>query len=337
MTPGGPGLFLALAPMDGVTDWVWRELMTEMGGGRSGIDLCVSEFVRVSRDAVPAHVLSRECPELAAGGRTRAGVPVALQLLGSAPAAMAETARLAVELGAKVIDLNFGCPAKCVNGHDGGAALLREPSRIATVVAAVRSAVPALVPVSAKVRLGWDSDASLEDIARAAEAGGASWLTVHARTRVQLYRPPVDWLAIGRARASVAIPVVANGDITSLDDLRACAEQSGCTAFMIGRAAMGIPDLFRRLRGWRGRALDRVGMRALLRDYAARLLVARADERAALGRVKQWLRLGAPFDTDMAELFARTKQLARLHDMLAVLAAPCAGAASSATAADARW
>jgi tRNA-dihydrouridine synthase C len=335
MTPAEPGLFLALAPMDGVTDWVWRQLMTDLADGHSGIDLCVSEFVRVSRDAVPAHVLLRECPELATGGRTRAGVPVSVQLLGSAPAPMAETARIAAELGAPAIDLNFGCPAKCVNGHDGGAALLREPSRIEAVVAAVRNAVPAAIPVSAKVRLGWDSCTSIEDIARAAEAGGASWLTVHARTRVQLYRPPVDWIAIGRARQSVAIPVVANGDIASVDDLRACAQRSGCHGFMIGRAAMGIPDLFRRLRGWSGRAIDRAVWCALLRDYAARLLAAGAEERAALGRVKQWLRLGAPFDADLTELFARTKQLARLHDALAVLATP--RAVESAPAACARW
>jgi tRNA-dihydrouridine synthase C len=302
--------------MDGITDAVWRGLLTEIGSGASGVSLCVSEFVRVTAP-VPAHVLVRDVPELASGGRTRTGVPVAVQLLGSAPTAMAETARTAAELGAPVVDLNFGCPAKTVNHHDGGATLLKAPYRVEQVVDAVRRAVPSDVPVSAKIRLGWDSSAHVEDIARAAEAGGAAWLTVHARTRVQQYAPPVDWAAIGRARAAVRIPVVANGDLVDVAAIEACAAASGCTAFMIGRGAMARPRLFRRLRGIVEPEIELRWFSTLLAEYVARLLAAGASERMALGRLKQWLRFAAPADPTLAELFAAAKGLAELADAMA--------------------
>lgn len=224
--PTEPGLFLVLAPMDGVTDHVYRDLLTSLAGGNSGISLCVSEFVRVTRASVQPHVLRRACPELDAGGRTPAGVEVFVQLLGGEPGPMAESAALAARLGARGIDINFGCPAKTVNNHDGGASILRAPCRIEAIVSAVRGAVPAEIPVTAKVRLGWESAEHLPEIAKNAEAGGAAWLTVHARTRLQLYRPPVDWAALARAREAVRIPVVANGDINTVGDLQRCAAQS---------------------------------------------------------------------------------------------------------------
>jgi tRNA-dihydrouridine synthase C len=320
--PTEPGLFLVLAPMDGVTDHVYRDLLTSLAGGRSGISLCVSEFVRVTRDRVQPHVLRRACPELDAGGRTRAGVEVFVQLLGGEPEPMAESAALAAELGAPGIDINFGCPAKTVNNHDGGASILRAPCRIESIVSAVRRAVPAEIPVTAKVRLGWESAEHLPDIARRAEAGGAAWLTVHARTRLQLYRPPVDWAALAHARDVVRIPVVANGDINTASDLQRCAAQSGCHAFMIGRGSMGRPWLFRQIRGLDPSEpdLDLPRYRALLGDYATRLLAAGASEHGALGRLKQWLRLGALAFAEVDALFQATKTqpsltqaLERLH------------------------
>ncbi|MCA9657477.1 MAG: tRNA-dihydrouridine synthase, partial [Myxococcales bacterium] len=140
--PADAGLFLALAPMDGVTDAVFRDLMTGLFGGRSGISLCVSEFVRVTQQPAPKKVLLRHCPELRTDGRTAAGVPVFVQILGGDPQPMAVTARRAAELGAPGIDINFGCPAKTVNNHDGGATLLKYPARLRGIVAAVRDAVP---------------------------------------------------------------------------------------------------------------------------------------------------------------------------------------------------
>ena len=304
--PDAPGLYLALAPMDGITDAVYRELMTGLFGGASGISVCVSEFVRVTREPVPAAVLLREIPELERGGHTRAGVPVFVQLLGGDAEPLAETARVAAALGAPGIDLNFGCPAKTVNNHDGGATLLKAPQRIAAIVGRVRDAVPAEIPVTAKVRIGWDSGAGLEEIARAAASGGAAWLTVHARTRAQLYQPPVHWHELARARAAIPIPVVANGDLRQPGDLDACAAQSCCEAFMIGRAAMARPELFAEGRGLRGR-LELAELLAIVAEYHDALRAAGLGEGRAVARVKQWLRLAAELDGRAAPHFAAIK------------------------------
>lgn len=334
--PGAPGLFLALAPMDGVTDGSYRELLTAMFGGRSGISLCVSEFVRVVRQPVPPKVFRRHCPELASGGRTAAGVPVFVQLLGGEPGWMAEAAAVAAELGAPGIDLNFGCPAKTVNNSDGGATLLKQPVRVAAVTRAVREAVPAELPVTVKIRLGWADAEGVADIARAAEDGGASWLTVHGRTRRQLYKPPVDWRGIGRARAAVSMPVVANGDLVSFESLFVCAEQSGCADFMIGRGAMGRPELFAQARGWRGEALSTRELGALLEAYVCRLLDDGASEGGALGRLKQWLRMGAVLRRDLGEAFEAVKRMRELDRARAWIAAACLDAPEQGSSAPRR-
>lgn len=326
-SPASAGLFLALAPMDGVTDAVYREVITDLDGGRSGVSACVSEFVRVCRDPAPAKVLLAHCPELARGGHTRAGVPVLVQLLGGDPAALAATAALAARLGAPGVDLNFGCPAKTVNNHDGGAALLRCPARIYGIVAAVRDAVPAALPVSVKIRVGWDSSEGIEEIAAAVRGGGASWLTVHARTRTQGYAPPVEWPAIGRARASCGLPTVANGDLLAVADVAACAAQSGCSAFMIGRGSMVDPWLFARLRGWRAEDRGDAGVAALAalwRDYHERLRAAGVSPGRALCRVKQWLRFAAERRAALTSLFNEIKILDRWEDALAVIDAAAA-------------
>jgi tRNA-dihydrouridine synthase C len=319
--PDTPGLFIALAPMDGVTDGSYREVLTGLFGGRSGISVCVSEFVRVLRQPVTEAVFLRHCPELARGGQTRAGVPVFVQLLGGDPPWMAEAAARAAALGAPGIDLNFGCPAKTVNNADGGATLLKQPCRVEQVTRAVRAAVPSSCPVTVKVRVGWDDAAPMVDIARAAEQGGASWLTIHGRTRTQLYKPPVDWHAIGRARAAVSIPVVANGDLFSVDALQRCAGISGCAAFMIGRGAMGRPELFAQARGWcdpEG-TLSRADMQRLLLGYVAQLLADGAGEHATLGRLKQWLRMGGLLRADMMRWFEAIKRLQTLAEATAML------------------
>ncbi len=302
---------MALAPMDGVTDGSTRAVMSALFGGRSGISICVSEFVRVTRQPVPEHVFLRHCPELETGGHTAEGIPVFVQLLGGDPLWMARAATVAAQMGAPGIDLNFGCPAKTVNNSDGGATLLRDPCRVEAVTRAVRDAVPAHIPVTPKIRVGWADADRIVDIAKAAEQGGGSWLTIHGRTRRQGYAPPVDYGAIGRARAAVDMPVVANGDLFDVEALIACAEASGCRGFMIGRGAMGRPELFAQIRGWRdgpgegdeirpgtrdgatGRGpLSAVEMGGLLQRYVARMVADGAAEGPALGRLKQWLRMG---------------------------------------------
>jgi tRNA-dihydrouridine synthase C len=243
---------------------------------------------------------------------------------------MAESALRAAQLGAPGIDVNFGCPAKTVNNHDGGATILRSPQRVATIVGAMRRAVPESIPISVKIRLGWDCADRVEEIAKAAEDGGAAWLTVHARTRLQLYRPPVDWAGIGRARAAVSIPVVANGDLNTVADVQACAAASGCSAFMIGRGAMARPMLFRQLRGEAEPDLDLPWLAQLLLRYADDLLGSGAPPGATLGRVKQWLRLGAPAFDELRSLFDRVKRMNDLAEARTALAALERGSATAA-------
>ena len=205
---------LALAPMDGVTDHVFRELLTARA--RPGaLAFAVSEFVRVTDRPLSAGMIRRACPEVSRGGVTGAGTPVLVQLLGGQVEPLAATARVAMSAGAHGIDLNFGCPAKLVNRHDGGACLLKTPERIEKIVACVRQAVPRDRPVSAKIRLGWDCRDDVAAIALAAERGGASWLTVHGRTKSEMYGPPADWVAIGSARRALAITTIANGDLNT--------------------------------------------------------------------------------------------------------------------------
>ena len=230
---------LLLAPMQGLTDAPMRAFQGESGA----FTFAVSEFLRVNADIPPPKVFRRHVPELLEGARTRSGMPVQVQLLGGDAGRMAESAGAACAAGARAIDINFGCPAPTVNRHDGGATLLKHPKRIREIVGAVRAALPAHVPVSAKLRLGWDTpDVVLENADMAAE-GGAAWLTIHGRTRAQGYTPPAYWGPIGEVRARLGIPVVANGDIWTVADLRRCREETGCVHFMLGRGALADPRL----------------------------------------------------------------------------------------------
>ena len=232
---------LVLAPMEGVTDLAMRALLSELGG----FTFCVAEFLRISQAAPGVRVFQRHVPELMHGGRTLTGLPVQVQLLGGNPGKLAQAALAAVRAGARAVDLNFGCPARTVNRHDGGATLLRYPDRIREIVATVRAAVPADLPVSAKLRLGWDDIQAIHVNAERAAEGGADWITIHARTKSQGYRPPAYWKPLGEVRARLRIPVVANGEIWTIDDLRRCRDETGCQHFMLGRGALADPTLGR--------------------------------------------------------------------------------------------
>jgi tRNA-dihydrouridine synthase C len=315
-TPARPAL--ALAPMEGISDAVVRELLSALGG----MDFCVTEFIRVAHRPVPASVLLRECPELRRGGRTASGTPVMVQLLGGEPALVAETARTAVALGAVGIDLNFGCPAKRVNGSDGGASLLRCPPRVTDVVRATREAVPAHLPVSAKVRLGWEDPDDVVPIVRAAEAGGAAWITVHGRTKVQMYKPFADWTRIRRAQDAVTVPVIANGDLFDPGSFARCQEVTGAAAYMLGRGAFRTPNLFRWLRGLDARAWSFEESCALLFAFVRRVHEdPRYDDpqRAALNRLKGWVRAMADVEPAMLSVFEVLKRAQALDEALRVL------------------
>ena len=230
---------IVLAPMEGVVDHLMRDMLTRIGG----FDLCITEFVRVVDQKLPARVFTRLCPELLNGGKTPAGTPVRVQLLGQEPNWLAENAVRAVELGSPGVDLNFGCPAKTVNKSRGGAVLLKETEQLYRIVKAVRDAVPANFPVSAKIRLGYDDTSLTLDNASAIASAGASALTVHARTKADGYRPPAYWPWIAKIKQQVSIPLIANGEIWNANDAALCREQSQCDDIMLGRGALALPNL----------------------------------------------------------------------------------------------
>lgn len=286
---------LLLAPMEGLLDHSLRDVLTRVGG----IDRCVSEFIRVTDRVLPERVFTRVMPELLNGGRTAAGVPVRAQLLGSDPACLADNAAALAALGPAGIDLNFGCPAKTVNRHRGGAVLLDEPELVHAIVAAVRRAVPAAMPVSAKMRLGNRDESRMIDCARAIAEAGAEELVVHARTKLQGYRPPAYWEHIAHIREAVAVPVVANGEIWTAADARRCREVTGCQALMLGRGMVADPGLALAIRGVAGAVgppADRDGgvaweaLLPLLAHYWRRI-AGHVVPRHRAGRMKQWLNL----------------------------------------------
>lgn len=232
---------IILAPMEGVTDAPMRALMSEIGG----FTFCVTEFLRVSQSVPGPRVFRAHIPEITHGCRTPVGLPVQVQLLGGDPDKLAQAAVVAVRAGAQAVDLNIGCPSRGVNRHDGGALLLNHPDRIRAIVGAVRRALPAAVPVSAKLRLGWDDPEAIHVNAERAAEGGASWLTIHGRTKAQGYRPPAYWRPIGAVRKRLGIPIVANGEMWTIEDIRRCQDETGCQHFMLGRGALASPTLAR--------------------------------------------------------------------------------------------
>jgi tRNA-dihydrouridine synthase C len=234
-----------LAPMDGLADHVLRDVLTRIGG----YDGAVSEFVRVSGSLLPERSYERICPEVIDGCHTPSGTPVRIQLLGSDPHWLGLNAARAGALSPYGIDLNFGCPAKTVNRHGGGAMLLADPERLELIVSAVRSCVPSAVPVSAKMRLGISDTSLAIACAQALCAGGAASLVVHARTKDHGYRPPAHWDWIARIADAVDTPVVANGEVWTVDDWRRCRAVSGCADVMIGRGAVSDPFLALRIKG----------------------------------------------------------------------------------------
>lgn len=279
---------IILAPMEGVLDYYVRDLLTKI----NQFDYCVTEFVRVTHHLLTKKTYYRLCPELHHGGKTKSGTPVRIQLLGQSPDLMAENAALAIELGSYGIDINCGCPAKTVVGSQGGAYLLKSPQLIYQITNKVRQNIGLNVPLSVKIRLGFDDKSQCFDIADAVEQGGASEIVIHGRTKVDGYQPDkIDWLTIGKIKNRLTIPVIANGEIMSKQSAQQCIAQSQTTNIMLGRGILTIPNLANVIRNeefplsW-----DEVLL--LLQQYAQSDSVDESVSHKPLyfsSRIKQWL------------------------------------------------
>ncbi|MFM9871905.1 MAG: tRNA dihydrouridine synthase [Fimbriimonadaceae bacterium] len=282
--------------MDGITDATMRAFQ----GAQNTFTHAVTEFIRVGNHPLPTKVFTRDVPELSTQAKTITGLPVQVQILGGDPDLMATSALNAVLAGATAIDINFGCPAPTVNRNDGGATILRCPQRVYDITKAVREAVPPQLPVSVKVRLGWDSIEPIYENAEMVQKAGASWLTIHARTKAQGYQPPVYWHPIGKVNQNASIPVIANGDIWTIQDFLLCQEQTNCTHFMIGRSALANPQLPHQIAQTLGLRpagrLPETDWPALLRELLHYSEVFESPTNPkSLNRLKQWLAIASRF------------------------------------------
>ncbi|MCG6557179.1 tRNA dihydrouridine synthase DusB [Ruegeria sp. 1NDH52C] len=255
-----------LAPMAGITDRPFRDLVMEFGAG-----MVVSEMV-ASQEMVQAKPGVRERAELSADVEN-----TAVQLAGRDTHWIAEAARQVADRGARVIDINMGCPAKKVTNGYSGSALLKTPDHALRLIEAVVGAVE--VPVTLKTRLGWDDTLmNAPDVARRAADAGVRMVTIHGRTRCQFYKGRADWAAIAAVRATVDVPLIANGDITCADTARQALERSGADGVMVGRGAQGRPWLLAQIsHALYGTPAPEVPQGAALADMVARHYQAMLD------------------------------------------------------------
>lgn len=302
-----------LAPMEGVVDHLMRDMLSAIGG----FDVCVTEFVRVVEQLHPKRTFYKICPELHHTGFTPSGTPVRVQLLGQHPSWLAENAQRAIELGSHGVDLNFGCPAKTVNKSKGGAVLLKEPQALYDIVKAVRDAVPSEHIVSAKVRLGFDDTSLALENADAITQAGANLLTVHARTKVDGYKPPAYWDWIAKIKQTTPIALIANGEIWSAEDARKCQAQSQTQDIMLGRGVLSLPNLAACIK-YDATPMTWQEVKALLIKYSGYEIFGDKG-RYYPNRIKQWLGYLQREYTEAGELFQQIRTLRDSESIVAVI------------------
>ena len=225
-----------LAPMAGVTDTAYRIIAHDMGCPLCYAEMVSSQGIHFKNERTLSMLQSEKAER-----------PLAMQIFAATPEMAAEAAAYVEALGtADILDFNMGCPAPKIVKNGEGSALMRDPERAMAILSAIRKAVK--MPFTVKMRIGWDeSSINVVEMAKRAEAAGVDAITVHGRTREQFYRGHADWEKIGEVRRAVSIPVIANGDVRTYDDLDRIREVTGCEAVMVGRAAQGNPWIFRQL------------------------------------------------------------------------------------------
>jgi tRNA-dihydrouridine synthase C len=269
--------FLILAPMEGVGDRSFRKAMASVGGFDEG----VRDFLRVpSQPHIPSLAAKYESDELTP-------IPLAAQLMGSDPYHMAAMAREMEARGAKRIDLNCGCPSNTVTGRGAGSSLLREPGFLYEIAKAMVNAVS--VPVTAKLRSGFEDTSLFKENLLAAQESGISFLTLHPRTKVEGYGPPARWDLIAEAKSILNIPVVGNGDILNVQDALRMVQETNCDALMIGRGSIINPFIFHQIKAHYAKQTYAPSWENLNRYFSVYLaeMAPELSEKSKIGKMKQ--------------------------------------------------